>query len=368
MVKNVLVTGAKGFIGKNLVVRLKELEYQVIEYDVESSDQELPDAIKQADFIFHLAGVNRPKNEDEFFLGNSDLTKDVLNQLTDLSKQVPIVLSSSIQADFDNPYGLSKRRAEEAVFEHIEAGYPGLVVRLHNVFGKWCRPNYNSVVATFCYNISHQKPIEITNPEHELGLVYIDDVVNAFISYIDYTAFDTAIRYVKPRHAITLAGLADRLKLMYTAIRTGVLPDLSDPLSKKLLSTLLSYFDSSDIISNPEVHSDDRGHLFELIKGETFGQIFVSTTKPGITRGNHYHHTKVEKFCVISGEGVVSFRHIISDERFSVNLDGRKPQVLNIPPGYTHNITNVGDSDMITLFWANEVFETSRPDTIYREV
>ena len=243
-----------------------------------------------------------------------------------------------------------------------------MVVRLHNVFGKWCRPNYNSVVATFCHNISHQKAIEITNPEHNLSLVYIDDVVNAFIGYLDCAAFDSDIRYVEPRHTITLADLADKLKLMYTAIRAGVLPDLSDPLSKKLLSTLLSYFEAADIVSDPEIHSDDRGQLFELIKGDTFGQIFVSTTKPGITRGNHYHHTKIEKFCVVSGRGTVSFRHVVSDACFSVNLDGSKPQVLNIPPGYAHSIRNVGTTDMITLFWANEVFDKSHPDTIYREV
>lgn len=367
-----LITGSDGFIGKNLFVALKRLNKHTIRvFDTNNSLSELPAMLSDADFVYHLAGINRPTDESEFKKGNTDLTQFIANTLLTQKRDIPIVLTSSTQAASNNPYGISKKQAEDIVFSYAKKTKTQCYVyRLPNVFGKWCKPNYNSAVATFCYNISHGLDIKINDPSKELELVYIDDIVEEFINLIEskpvvaINSFKSIYRTFKT----TVEELAKKLYSFKEIRKTQILPDMNDVFTKFLYSTYLSYLDSNDFAYSLEQHSDERGVLAEMLKSANFGQIFVSHTKPGITRGNHYHDTKIEKFCIISGLAIVRFKHILSGDIVSYKIKGDEFKIIDIPPGYTHSIENIGDQDLIVLFWANSIFDKNYPDTTYLEV
>lgn len=370
--ETILVTGAAGFMGRNLCVALRRLkEFEVLEYDLPQSPAELPPLAARADFVFHLAGVNRPKAEAEFMTGNADLTRGLCEVLAAGGKRVPLVLSSSVQAELDNPYGRSKKAAEDVVLDYQrQAGAPVYVYRFPNVFGKWSRPNYNTVVATFCHHLSRGLPVQISNRENVIRFVYIDDIVREFVRLANGMGPGAAtVRpEVQPVFSITLGELHDRLVSFREGREKSILPDLADPLNKYLYSTYLSFCESTDFARPVDLKTDDRGWLFELIKSPHAGQIFVSRTRPGITRGNHYHDTKVEKFCVIQGEGIIRFRPVLGETIVEYPVNDREIRVVDIPPGYTHSIENTGPTDMLTLFWANEIFDPQRPDTTFEKV
>ena len=334
--------------------------------------------LREADVIFHLAGINRPQKVEEFAEGNTDFTAQICERLQALKRAPTIIFSSSIQADQDNPYGVSKRKAEERLLSFAEkSGARVVVFRLKNVFGKWCRPNYNSVVATFCHNIAHDLPISISDPARELELVYVDDVCKAMMQAAGIepeasnglggsTAGDFA--EVAPVFTTTLGKLADTIR-SFRAFRQSLrVPAFDDPFVKRLYAAFLSYLEPADFAYGLELKTDNRGGLAEFLKSPSFGQVFVSHTKPGITRGNHYHHTKTEKFFVVQGRAVIRFRHILGDEVIEHHVSGRDYKVVDIPPGYTHSIENVGDEELVTLFWADEVFDPERPDTFFEKV
>lgn len=368
---NILVTGSRGFIGRNLISHLRQVtDWQILEYEIDNTTDELVQALKEADFLCHLAGVNRPESVDEFKTGNTDLTARICDHLMALGKSTPFLISSSIQAELDNPYGISKRQAEAAAKAYVaKTGARGLIYRLTNVFGKWCRPNYNSVVATFCYNVARGLPVKISDRSHVIGLVHIDDVVRDFVAEIQRAAPGGVYeREVRPIYQISLGDLADLITSFRSVRETLHLPDYGDNLTRKLYGTYLSYLETDDFAYDLTQRCDPRGCLAEFLKSPTSGQIFVSSTKPGVTRGNHYHHTKTEKFLVLQGEAVIRFRHIESDEILSYPVRGEDFRVIDIPPGYTHSIENVGTGDLITLFWSSEVFDPDAPDTYWLQV
>jgi UDP-2-acetamido-2,6-beta-L-arabino-hexul-4-ose reductase len=369
----VLVTGASGFVGRNLCVELARREdVELLRYDVESSPEELDRGLATADIIFHLAGVNRPQNVEEFQTGNAGLTGEICRKLIALGRKAKLVLSSSIQAELENPYGQSKRGAEEAVRQYCQqTGAVGLVHRLKNLFGKWCRPNYNSVTATFCHNIAHDLPIQVSNPANVVELTYIDDVVAAFVDEMDAVGKEQGgyrLADPLPSHKISLGELADLIKSFREQRKTLRLPDLSSRFVQALYATYLSYLEEGDFGYTLDIKRDDRGSLAEFLKSPAFGQIFISRTKPGITRGNHYHHTKTEKFMVVQGDAMIRFRQIAGEKIIEYRVRGEEYRVIDIPPGYTHHIENIGPGEMVTLFWASEIFDPNRPDTVFLKV
>ncbi|MDB1921733.1 NAD-dependent epimerase/dehydratase family protein [Clostridium tertium] len=366
----ILVTGSKGFIGRNLISVLKELDNNdIIEIDRENSVEELNKALDEAEFIFHLAGINRPKNEEEFFEGNSGLTKNIVDYLKSNNKNTPIVITSSIQADLDNAYGRSKKMAENYLKEYsLELSAKVTIYRLPNVFGKWCKPNYNSAIATFCHNIARDIEIWINDRNIELNLVYIDDVIRCLLNETKKLEEKFSFKEVDIIYKKTLGYIVDKLKEFKEIRKTSILPNFSDNFLKVLYSTYLSYLPENEFSYHLDKKIDNRGWLAEIVKSNEFGQIFVSKTKAGITRGNHYHHTKVEKFIVIQGKAEVKFRNINNDNVISYIVEGEDLEVIDIPVGYTHSITNIGKNEVITLFWANEIFNQEKPDTFWREV
>ena len=368
----ILVTGAKGFIGKNLIAELNNKGYKAIyEYDNDSSREQLDTYTKDCDFVFHLAGVNRPGREEEFMEGNCGFTSDLLGLLRKHENKAPLLITSSIQALQDNPYGKSKKAGEDLLLAYQkETGTRTYVYRLQNVFGKWCRPNYNSVVATFCHNIANGLPIVVNDPEHMMNLVYIDDVVSTFLSAMEgreQRAKD-GLYYVMTVHMIKLGELAKLIYSFRDSRDSLLIPDMADPLVKKLYSTYLSYLPNDQFSYPLKMNIDHRGAFTEFVKSPERGQISVNITKPGITKGNHWHHTKSEKFLVVSGEGLIRFRKINEEKITEYRVSGEKPEVVDIPPGYTHDITNTGISDLVTIMWANEPYDPEKPDTVYLEV
>jgi UDP-2-acetamido-2,6-beta-L-arabino-hexul-4-ose reductase len=366
----VLVTGANGFVGRNLCVELaRRQDIELVRFDVDDSNTALHKALGAADVIFHLAGVNRPKDLDEFRKGNAELTEILCRALAALGRTPKIVLSSSIQAEQQNPYGVSKRAAEESLRVYAEqTGAAAVVHRLKNLFGKWCRPNYNSVTATFCHNVANDLPIQISDRANRVDLTYIDDVVEAFLGELADPRGGFRFADALPSHIVTLGELADLIQSFKKSRSSLLLPDFSKPLVRALYATYLSYLPTDDFSYGLDIKTDPRGSLAEFIKQPAFGQVFVSRTKPGITRGNHFHHTKVEKFLVVEGQAVIRFRSIQADHVLEYRVRGEEFRVLDIPPGYTHSIENVGDSDMVTLFWSSEVFDPARPDTAFLPV
>lgn len=366
---NVLVTGAHGFIGRNLTAHLKAREGCVVTlFDVDDSSDDLRAGLETADIVYHLAGVNRPQIIEEFETGNAGLTREICEILRELGRAPVIVMSSSVQAELDNPYGVSKRRAEVVLREFAaQSGAQVCIYRLKNVFGKWCRPNYNSVVATFCSNIANDLPIQISDPSRELELVYVDDVVKAFIAEMP-TDSGSNVHADIPSFKLTLGDLAGRIQSFHDMRTNLITPDFAVRFNQQLYATYLSYMPDDARRQRLETHSDGRGCLAEFIKSNSSGQIFISRTKPGVTRGNHYHHTKAEKFFVVEGDAVIRMRHIESQEVVQYRVRGDAFQVIDIPPGYTHSIENIGSGDMITLFWASEIFDPDRLDTYFLPV
>ena len=367
----IVVTGANGFIGKNLVSELRNRSYNdLFLFDHTQTFEELASALKSADFVFHLAGVNRPEHPEEFKTGNVDLTQWILEELKS-NHPCPILLSSSIQAELDNPYGQSKREAEKLVLDysnHTEV--KSYVYRLPNVFGKWSKPNYNTVVATYCYNITRDIPIQINNPYANLTLVYVDDVVREWIRVLEtkQALIENSFCKVKPEYSISLQELADKLMSFKESRRTAFIPLMGDALTKKLYSTYLSFL-PQDAFSYPLTeHKDSRGSFTEVLKTHDYGQVSINIAKPGITKGNHWHHTKNEKFLVVSGQALIRFRQIDSSNILEYHVSDQKLEVVDIPCGYTHSITNIGTSDLVTLMWANETLDPENPDTYIMEV
>lgn len=364
---NVVVTGARGFLGKNLCSALAQRAgVAVHEHDLGDSAGALESALGTADVVFHLAGVNRPERVEDFTVGNAGFTGEVLSTLERTRRSAKVVLTSSIQVERDNPYGRSKLEAEELLRRHCEAsGAEGVVFRLKNLFGKWCRPNYNSVTATFCHNVANDLPIQISDPAAVVDLTYVDDVVAAFVAELDAPR-RPGLRRAEPlpSRTVTLGELADTIRSFRAQRKTLVLPDFADGFQKALYATYLSYLPAGEFAYGLDVKADARGSLAEFVKSPHLGQIFVSRTKPGVTRGNHFHHTKVEKFLVVEGEGIVRFRQIHGEDVQEYRVRGDEYRVVDIPPGYTHSIENVGPGVMVTIFWSSEIFDPARADTL----
>jgi len=369
--KNILVTGSDGFIGKNLILALRRWEgINVYGYDINDDIKSLKEAVRRADIIFHLAGVNRPEKTEEYETGNVGFTRMLISMAEESKVKPLIIFSSSIQAALDNPYGLSKRKAEEELINWAKrSGQAVVIYRLPNVFGKWSRPNYNSAVATFCYNIARDLDVHITDPEKILELAYIDDVVRAFLDNIKNKP-ENEVYYnnVTPVFKVTVKRIVEIIKGFKNTRSDLTIPDFSDPFIKRLYVTYLSYLPQDKFAYQPEIKVDNRGILAELLKSKAFGQIFVSRTKPGITRGNHFHDTKVEKFCVLDGQAIIRFRDVRGKDVIEYKVSGEKITIVDIPPGYTHSIENIGQKELIVLFWANEIFDPENPDTNRLEV
>lgn len=367
----ILVTGAKGFVGKNLIAELRNRGMtNIAGYDIDTRPALLEEYAQQCEFVYHLAGVNRPKDEKDFMAGNFGFTGELLKYLKKYNNRATIVISSSIQAELDNPYGESKRAGEELMFSHAEdTGAKVLVYRLPNVFGKWCRPNYNSAIATFCHNIANDLPIQVNDPTVMMNLVYIDDVVDQFIHALkENENKKDRFCHVEPVYTSELGKIANLIKSFKKSRDTKTIPNMSDAFTKKLYSTYLSYLKTDDFSYPLKMNIDHRGSFTEFIKTADRGQVSINISKPGITKGNHWHHTKNEKFLVVSGTGIIKFRRIDADEIIEYHVSGEKLEVVDIPTGYTHNIINTGDSDMVTVMWANEAFDPEKPDTYYLEV
>ena len=362
----VLVTGANGFIAKNLCVSLQRMQtVDVIPFTHEMSMDELPALVASVDFIFHLAGVNRPQDESEFAQGNADLTETMCSAIRQTGRHIPIVLSSSTQAELANAYGRSKLKAEMHLLNlTMDTGNKVYIYRLPNVFGKWAKPNYNSVVATFCHNISHDLPIQINNPDAPLNLVHVGAVVNSFINVMLSQPSDKMYVSVEPVYQTTVGALANELYKYKHSRETLVTEPVGDGFARVLYATYISYISPSDFHYPLVKHEDPRGMFVEMLKTKDSGQFSFFTAHPGVTRGGHYHHVKTEKFLVIKGRARFGFRHIVTDEVVEIITSGDKPEVVETVPGWSHDITNVGDEEMMVMLWANENFNRDRPDTV----
>lgn len=366
----VLVTGSKGFIGKNLVVHLLEMgNVEVIEFDKDAKLSDIEKDIDNVDYIFHLAGVNRPKDVTEFYEGNTDLTQQLVDLLRSKNLKTPIMYASSIQAEVDNDYGKSKKQAEDVILDY---GNGSLVYRFHNVFGKWCRPNYNSVVATFCNNIATGQEITIDDRSKELELIYIDDIAYEFKKIISGgkpTEKHGDYCFIHPRYKASLGYIADLLQQFKDELQTIYVPATGDNFVKKLHATFVTYLPLNDLVTPITKNKDDRGNFSELIRTHQAGQISISTTKPGVIRGQHYHHTKIEKFIVVKGRARIGFTNILDNtDNYEIEVNDSAPQMVTIPPGYIHNIENIGDDEMTMVLWGNELFDKDFPDTYAKNV
>ncbi len=398
---NILVTGAQGFVGKNLVANLRNIAQgknrtrsnlhieEIFEYDLDTDPALLGDYCARADFVYHLAGVNRPQNNEEFMEGNFGFSSTLLETLKQTGNKCPVLLSSSIQATLigrygKSDYGRSKLAGEELFFAYgKETGASVLVYRFPNLFGKWCRPNYNSVVATFCYNISHDLPIQVNDPSTQLELLYIDDLVEELLDALeghphrcDYEGLMPLLKedgkycYASPTHQVTLGEIVELLESFKAQPQTLVLPEIPpDSFAKKLYSTYLSYLPQEKVAFPLKMNVDDRGSFTELLKTRNCGQFSVNISKPGITKGQHWHNTKWEFFVVVSGHGLIQERKIGSEEILEFEVDGDHIQAVHMLPGYTHNIINLSDTEnLVTVMWANEQFDPSHPDTFFEIV
>ena len=379
---NILITGAKGFIGKNLIAQLNNIkegkakeeripaDLNLCEYDIDSEQDLLDEYCQKADFVFHLAGVNRPKEQSEFMEGNFGFTSILLDTLKKHNNTCPIMLASSIQAELDNPYGISKKAGEELLFCYAEeTGAKVYVYRFPNVFGKWCLPNYNSAIATFCYNIARNLPIQVNDRNVMMRLVYIDDVVDEQISALaGKPTMEGKYCKVPVEHRSTLGEIIDLIYSFCESRRNLQVPDMGNDFTKKLYATYLSYLPENGFSYPLKMNVDQRGSFTEFLKSSDRGQVSVNISKPGVTKGNHWHHTKNEKFLVVSGRGVIRFRKINEDKVIEYFVSGDKLEVVDIPVGYAHNIENLGDTEMVTIMWANEPFDPEKLDTYYLEV
>lgn len=397
----ILVTGAKGFVGKNLVASLYNLKNgkdktrpnlnieEIYEYDIDGTPTQLNEYCKQADFVFNLAGVNRPQTQEEFMQGNFGFASTLLDTLKKHENKCPVMLSSSIQATLigryaDGEYGKSKKAGEELFFEYgKQNGVKVCVYRFPNLFGKWCRPNYNSAVATFCNNIANDLPINVNDPKVELELLYVDDLVNEMLDLLEGKAHrceydglnpiekaDGSYYFVPVTHKVTLGEIVDLLNIFKDQPKTLVMPEIPNgSFAKKLYSTYLSYLPKEKTIFDLKMNVDDRGSFTELLKTANCGQFSVNVSKPGITKGQHWHNTKWEFFIVVSGKGLIQQRKIGTDEVLNFEVSGEKIQAVHMLPGYTHNIINLSETeDLVTVMWANEQFDPNHPDTYFEKV
>lgn len=368
----ILITGSKGFIGKNLIVRLKqEGIHELLEYDIDTPQELLESYCEICESVIHLAGINRPESEEEFMRCNCDFIKELIEKLKKAHNKAPIIVTSSIQAEQNNLYGKSKKAGEEILIKYAEETESRVCIyRLPNVFGKWCRPNYNSAVATFCYNIARDLPITVTDPNISLQLVYIDDVVEEIMCALENknTAYE---KYYYKVYKVYTATLGEIIKILYDfkASRVSLeVPDISNEFIKTLYSTYTSYLPEDEFKYPLIMHEDERGSFTEIIKTLEKGQFSVNIVKPGIIKGNHWHHTKVEKFLVVYGKCCIKFRKIGTDKVITYHISGEKLEVVDIPVGYTHSISNEGKQDLIIFIWCNECFAPEHPDTYYEEV
>ncbi len=371
----VLITGANGFVGKNLTASLRAQGWEdLMLFDVDTPREKLAEYAARASFVFHLAGVNRPKDPSEFYAGNRGFTEELLHLLRQAGSKAPVLVTSSIQAELDNDYGKSKREAEQLVFDHEAAtGAPALVYRLPGVFGKWCRPSYNSVVATFCHNIAHGLPIQVRDPEYRFPLVYIDDVAASFTAALEgRAARDCSVpgfcHLMCDVYEVTLGDLARRIESFRDSRKTLAVADQGDAFTKKLYATYLSYLPEDQFSYPLEMHCDARGSFTEFLRTPERGQVSVNIARPGVVKGNHWHHTKNEKFLVVRGEAVIRFRKVGTDQVIEYRVSGDALKAVDIPTGYTHNIENVGREDLVTVMWASEPFDPEHPDTYFEPV
>jgi len=363
----ILVTGAKGFIGHNLCLRLEEKgSYKLIKIDRDTTDEQLKSGLLEADFVFHLAGVNRPQNTAEFSEGNVDLTRKIVEILESKSTATPIMLSSSTQASYDNAYGISKASAEKCVEEYAKntsANY--YIYRFPNVFGKWCRPNYNSFIATFCHNIANGIDININDPSAKVTLIYIDDICDEMLSILEEKV-ESGYPKVSPEFSTTVGDVAQLLYTFKQSRKSLITEEVGSGFVRALYSTWLSYLRPEQFSYTVPSYSDARGVFCEMLKTKSSGQFSFFTAHPGITRGGHYHHTKNEKFLVIKGRARFKFQHILTDEIYELIVDSDNYQIVETVPGWNHDVTNVGDDELIVMLWANEIFDREVPDTISR--
>lgn len=369
----VLVTGANGFIGKNLIAELVRREgIEVLPYDIDTPVDKLAEYCSECEFVYNLAGINRPEHVEEFMEGNFGFATMLVEALKQAGNICPIMNSSSIQAALENPYGKSKKAGEDMMFSYgQQTGAHVYIYRFPNVFGKWCRPNYNSAVATFCYNIAHNLPIQVNDRSTVMHLVYIDDVVEELLQALDGHPHVNAdgYCYVPIEHEITLGEIVILLYSFKESRSNLMIPDMTEGgFEKKLYSTYLSYLPEKDFSYPLTMHEDYRGSFTEILKSVDRGQVSINISKPGITKGNHWHHTKNEKFVVVSGRGLIRFRRYGSEEIIECHVSGDKLEVVDIPTGYTHSIINEGDTDLVTLMWCNECFNPGKPDTMYELV
>ncbi len=370
--KTVLVTGASGFIGKNLCAALERIEdVKVLKFTRKNSSEDLTKMVASSDFIFHIAGVNRTEEESDFDTVNRGLTESLLSAIDATDKRIPVLITSSTHAELDNAYGKSKKAAEESALIWAKKNNNQLFLyRLTNVFGKWSNPNYNTVVATFCNNVAKGIELEINDPSHKLTLVYIDAVVQNFIKAFMQKLQPTSDNYyaIEETHTITLGELAEKIKAFNQNRTSLVMPSLKTAFDRYLYATFTSFLPENDYSYPLRTSADERGLVAEFIKSDYFGQVFFSKTLPGIIRGNHWHNTKVEKFLVVSGQGAIKFRKVNSDEVLTYKVSGDKLEVVDIPTGYVHSIENTGTTELLTLIWASEIFDPEAPDTLYEEV
>ena len=366
----ILVTGADGFIGRNLCVRLRERgDCEVIKLVRGSPAVHLRTAARKADFVFHLAGVNRPLEPAEFEVGNAGFTSELAAALAAEDNSAPLVYASSIHAERDTPYGSSKRAAEEVLRYHAEGtGAPVRIFRLANVFGKWSQPNYNSAVATFCHNVANGLPIEIHDPTVELRLVYIDDVLDAFLSLLEQPLRGFAFCDAAPIYTTTVGEVAEAIRAFPLSRETLVMPNVGTGLMRALHATYLSHLPPRNFAYSVPVYSDPRGTFVEMLKTPDSGQFSYFTAGPGVTRGEHYHHSKTEKFLVLAGTAHFGFREILTGETHEITVQGGDGKIVETIPGWTHNITNVGEGELLVMLWANEIFDRARPDTVAMKV
>ena len=367
----ILVTGAKGFVGKNLTIALRlSGESDIYEYDADSTKADLDDFCSECEFVFHLAGVNRPEDEREFTAGNVGFTSELLDCLKRHDNKAPVLAASSVQAEIDNPYGRSKKAMEDLLFEYEKkTGVAVYIYRLPNLFGKWCKPNYNSAVATFCHNIANGLAITVSDPDAEITLAYIDDVCADFISIISGGGIKDG-NFFKISVACK-AKLGEITELLYSFRdhrKTLQIPDMSDPFVKKLYATYISYLPDGGFSYPLKSNTNDKGSFTEFIRMPDSGQVSVNVSKPGSVKGNHWHQTKTEKFLVVAGRGVIRLRQINDGRIAEYFVDENKPQVVDIPPGYVHSTENLGEKDMVTIMWANETFDPDNADTFPLEV
>jgi len=366
----VLITGASGFVAKNLIAHLAECsDIEILRFTRQDSLESLQSLVAQSEFVFHLAGVNRPTDPQEFQSGNADLTRALCDAVKASGRKIPVLYSSSIQAELDNAYGQSKREAEKVLLELAESyRVPVHIFRLPNVFGKWARPNYNSAVATFCHNITRDLPIQINDPNARISLVYIDDVVSKFIEVMEGKVADDPFVQVEPQYSITVGELAELLYAFRDSRQTLVTERVGQGLVRALYSTYVSYLPPERFTYAVPKYGDPRGTFVEMLKTPDAGQFSYFTAHPGVTRGGHYHHSKTEKFLVIKGKACFRFRHIITGEFYELLTSGDEPEIVETVPGWTHDITNVGSDEMVVMLWANEIFDRQRPDTYARPV